>query len=127
MPWMHRALPQVIALVERDPARTLFTRFIPAARSGQGIGMWRHYYERWSDMTLERLGPSVVDLVPELRAFAPPARVFDKSVYSPWTGTDLAQRLRSEGTDTLVITGGETDVCVLATVLGAVDWGSGSW
>jgi nicotinamidase-related amidase len=25
--------------------------------------------------------------------------------------------------NTLVITGGETDVCVLATMLGAIDWG----
>ena len=29
----------------------------------------------------------------------------------------------SDGVDTLVITGGETDICVLATVLGAVDLG----
>ena len=27
------------------------------------------------------------------------------------------------GVDTVIITGGETDVCVLATVIGAVDWG----
>jgi len=31
--------------------------------------------------------------------------------------------LRDQGIDTLVVTGGETDVCVLATVLGAVDLG----
>jgi nicotinamidase-related amidase len=31
--------------------------------------------------------------------------------------------LTGSGTDTLVITGGETDVCVLATVLGAIDRG----
>ena len=32
-------------------------------------------------------------------------------------------RLRRRGVDTLVITGAETDVCVLAAVLGAVDRG----
>ena len=31
--------------------------------------------------------------------------------------------LRGMGTDTLIVTGGETDVCVLATALGAVDRG----
>ena len=31
--------------------------------------------------------------------------------------------LRGAGVDTIIITGGETDVCVLATMLGAVDWG----
>ncbi len=47
-----------------------------------------------------------------------------KHVYSPWTGTlDLHQQLRGDGIDTVIITGGETDVCVLATMLGAIDWG----
>ena len=32
-------------------------------------------------------------------------------------------QLRDAGVDALVITGGETDVCVLATMLGAIDWG----
>ena len=32
-------------------------------------------------------------------------------------------QLRDAGIDTLLITGGETDVCVLATMLGAIDWG----
>jgi nicotinamidase-related amidase len=32
-------------------------------------------------------------------------------------------QLRDAGVDTLVITGGETDVCVFATMLGAIDWG----
>ncbi|MEY9595598.1 hypothetical protein ABIF74_000288 [Bradyrhizobium japonicum] len=44
-------------------------------------------------------------------------------MYSPWTGSDLHSQLPSAGVDTVVVTGDETDVCVLATVLGAVDWG----
>jgi nicotinamidase-related amidase len=123
MPWLRRVLPAIVALVERDPTRSLFTRFIPASRPGEGAGMWRAYYKRWSGMTLEHMGAHMVNLVPELALFTPPARVFDKRVYSPWTGTDLAQRLSAEGVGTLVVSGGETDVCVLATVLGAVDWG----
>jgi nicotinamidase-related amidase len=35
----------------------------------------------------------------------------------------LDQLLRARGIDSLVVTGAETDVCVLATVLGAVDRG----
>jgi nicotinamidase-related amidase len=74
-------------------------------------------------MTIEQLGPEMVGLVPDLAAFVPPARIFDKHVYSPWTGSDLHQQLRGAGIDTVIITGGETDVCVMATVLGAIDWG----
>ena len=74
-------------------------------------------------MTLQHLGVEMVELVSDLAKFAPPARIFDKHVYSPWTGTDLHDLLRCEGTDTVIITGGETDVCVLGTMLGAIDWG----
>jgi nicotinamidase-related amidase len=85
--------------------------------------MWRHYYERWGSMTIQELGADMIGLVPELAKYVPPARLLDKHVYSPWTGSDLHQQLRGAGIDTVVITGGETDVCVLATVLGAIDWG----
>ena len=51
------------------------------------------------------------------------ARVFDKPVYSAFAGHKLHQHLQDRGTDTLVVTGSETDVCVLATVIGAVDHG----
>jgi nicotinamidase-related amidase len=123
MPWLGRVLPNILAITSAHPERTIFTRFIPARRPGQGAGMWRHYYERWSTMTIEQLGPEMVDLVPELARFVPPARTYDKHVYSPWTGSDLHQQLRSAGIDTFILTGGETDVCVLATMLGAIDWG----
>lgn len=122
-PWMERVLPVVIGLCDQKAERTCFTRFIPASRVGEGEGTWRGYWARWPGMTIERLGVDRVDLVPALAAFAPPARVLDKRIYSPWPGTGLDEALRSGGVDTLVVTGAETDVCVLATVLGAVDLG----
>jgi nicotinamidase-related amidase len=64
-----------------------------------------------------------VDLVPALAALVPPAEVVDKHVYSPWVDSGLQTRLRERAADTVVVTGSETDVCVLATVLGAVDRG----
>ena len=123
MPWLPRVLPKIVSIVSAHPEKTIFTRFIPARRPGQGVGMWRHYYERWGSMTIDQLGPRMIGLVPELEQFVPPARKFDKHVYSPWTGTDLHQQLRGAGIQTVINTGGETDVCVLATVLGAVDYG----
>lgn len=65
----------------------------------------------------------MVELVPELAPFAPPALVLDKKVYSPWFQPELEAELGRRGTDTVIVTGGETDVCVLAAVLGAVDRG----
>ena len=123
MPWLERVLPNIVAITSGHPERTVFTRFIPARKPGQGAGMWRHYYERWASMTIDRLGPDMIELVPALMKFVPPAKMFDKQVYSPWTGSALHTHLRDAGIDTVVITGGETDVCVLATMLGAIDWG----
>jgi nicotinamidase-related amidase len=123
MPWLPRVLPNIVAITSAYPERTIFTRFIPARKPREGAGMWRRYYERWGSMTVEQIGPEMVDLVPDLARFIPPARTFDKHAYSPWTGTDLHLQLKNAGVDTVIITGGETDVCVLATMLGAVDWG----
>lgn len=74
-------------------------------------------------MTTRELAPGLLDLMPPLARHVPPASIFDKTVYSPWLGTDFETVLERRGADTVVVTGGETDVCVLGTVLGAVDRG----
>ena len=62
-------------------------------------------------------------LLSELAAFTPPAILFDKRTYSPWIDGRLNALLREHDVETLAITGGETDVSVLATALGAIDLG----
>jgi len=42
MPWLERVLPNVLSITSTHPERTIFTRFIPAQKPGQGAGMWRH-------------------------------------------------------------------------------------
>jgi nicotinamidase-related amidase len=74
-------------------------------------------------VTLARIDPVLIELVAPLARFVPPAEVLDKRVYSPWTEGHLDDLLRGSEVDTLIVTGGETDVCVLATVLGAIDRG----
>lgn len=123
LPWAARVMPRIERLCQHRPDRLAFTRFIPAAAAGEGRGAWGRYWTRWASMTLEALDPAMVDLALPLQAFVPPGRLIDKPVYSPWLTSDLDAALSRGGVDTLVITGGETDVCVLATVLGAIDLG----
>jgi nicotinamidase-related amidase len=123
VPWAQKVLPAIEELTARHPQQTLFTRFIPAARPGDGPGMWGQYYRRWAEVTLANIDVDLVGLMPALARFVPPARVLDKHVYSPWTEGQLDSLLKGSKIDTLIITGGETDVCVLATVLGAIDRG----
>jgi nicotinamidase-related amidase len=122
-PWMRRVLPAVTAIVGRRPERTIFTRFIPPADPEDVGGAWRRYFERWRDMTRRRIDPRLLDLVPPLADFVPPATVLDKPSYSPFHRTALARSLVERGCDSLIVTGAETDMCVLAAVLDAVDLG----
>ncbi len=81
------------------------------------------YYMKWWMMTGEHLPSEMIELVQPLADLMPPARVFDKQVYSPWIGGRFHAALTDEQVTTLVVSGGETDVCVLATTLGAIDLG----
>ena len=122
-PWMARVLPNVERIVRRDPARTVFTRFIPARNADAAEGTWRRYYRHWHGMTLDALDPAMMELMPPLADYLPLAEVIDKTSYGPWLDGALDRCLARRGADTLVVTGGETDVCVLGAVLGAVDRG----
>ena len=122
-PWAECILPVIVELCEARPDRVWFTRFIPAANPADAVGAWVGYWEHWSSMTLEALDPGLIDLAPPLQRFARHERVVDKRAYSPWFGAALHEKLQQAGVDTILITGAETDVCVLAAVLGAVDLG----
>jgi nicotinamidase-related amidase len=123
VPWLPRVLPQVSELARRHPERTVFTRFIPPQQPEEMPGAWRDYYRRWYVMTQQHIDPRLLDLVEPLAALVPPAHVCDKAVYSAFGNPKLLPWLRTRGYDTLIISGGETDVCVLATVMAALDAG----
>jgi nicotinamidase-related amidase len=122
-PWMQRVLPAVVRLVERAPDRTVFTRFITPADAREMPGCWRAYYQKWPQALRAQLGGSQLQLVPALRDFTPPAVVLDKMVYSAFATGQLPALLSERNVGTLVVTGSETDVCVLSSVLDAVDFG----
>jgi nicotinamidase-related amidase len=120
---MSRVLPVVSELAGRHPERTIFTRFIRPKRPSDMPGMWQRYYTRWKEATRERLDPALLELLPALAKLCPLAEVLDKTLYSAFSNPQLLELLRAKEADGLIITGSETDVCVLATVLAAVDLG----
>lgn len=121
--WMPNVLDEVLEVTSRFPERTMFTRFIPPSSPDEVPGMWRDYYEKWPMMTRARIDPGLFDLIADLKRYVPPARIFDKTTYSPWIDGRLHSVLSHQGVGTLVLTGGETDVCVLASIFGAIDLG----
>lgn len=121
--WAERVLPKVQKLSGYRPAATVFTRFIPARRPDEAVGAWRDYYERWSAMTLEQLEPSLLDLAPPLQEFVPPALTLEKEAYSAFHAAELSVHLVGRKIETVIVSGLETDMCVLSTVLDAIDLG----
>jgi nicotinamidase-related amidase len=122
-PWMERVLPVVAEIAGRYRERTIFSRFITPQTPDQRPGQWQRYYQRWKAATREHLQPGQLELVPELARFVPPAHVVDKPAYSAFYLSGLGAFLQDKGVRCLVVTGAETDVCVLSTVLDAVDRG----
>jgi nicotinamidase-related amidase len=111
------------ALASRYPERTVFTRFIPPERLEQMPGMWRRYYARWRVASRKILPVELLELMPPLAALCPPATIIDKDTLFRLRRTRLINHLRRREADTLIVSGSETNVCVLATVLDAVDIG----
>jgi nicotinamidase-related amidase len=122
-PWLPKVLPQCVALVRHRPNATIFTRFVTPDTAEAAEGAWRDFYRRWPETTRAEIDPALLELVPELVHFAPPAPVFDKPVYSAFAGRRLVAHLREREIDTVILSGAETDVCVLSSALGAVDHG----
>ena len=121
--WMEQVRPQIEEISGRYADVTVFTRFVPPIRGAEAPGAWRQYFEKWSMMTREHLPHEMVDILPIFRRMVPPAQVFDKRAYSPWADGRLHQQFQREYVEGIVLTGGETDVCVLATAFGAMDLG----
>lgn len=122
-PAVTEILPNVLKLCQAFEGRTLFAKFMVPEHPDHAQGRWQAYYKRWSMLTTHRLDPSFQDLVAPLFEIAPAHAVVEKPTYSVFQVPGFADRLRSEGVERLVFTGVETDVCVLASVFGAVDAG----
>lgn len=123
VPWLPRVLPIVLEISARHAKRTVFTRFAPPETPQAAEGAWQAYYMNWPQMTRSALDPGLLDLVEPLAKLVPPARMIAKPANSAFSRPGFAAALKRRGIKTLVVTGGETDVCVLATVMQAIDLG----
>ncbi len=122
-PAVSRILPAVEECVAWAPERTVFTRFLTPSGIEDAKGQWRRFYADTPSMLASRLPPEVFEIVPALRAYVPPATVVDRFVYSVFASSRLREILYDRRPDTLIISGVEVDVCVLASLIDAIDFG----
>ncbi len=123
VPTLPEILPAIETLVRAHPAQTVYTRFLTPQSAADAEGDWQNFYMRWPTVTLDRLKADMLDLVAPLSALAAPDAIYDKTVYSAFSNPAFVAALARRQADTLVLTGVETDVCVLATAFDAVDHG----
>jgi nicotinamidase-related amidase len=116
-------LPNVLCLAKVFDARTLFAKFMVPLAPHHANGRWRVYYERWSMLTTDKMDPAMQDLIAPIAALATSTTMVEKTTYSIFGAGGFEQGLRDAGVDTLVFSGVETDVCVLASVFDAIDAG----
>lgn len=117
------ALPAAVAVTRAMPERTVLTRFITPLTLADAHGVWHRYYERWRDVVQDCMPREMLDLVPELAGFVPPATVIDKPTYSAFRAPAFCELLDARRPEALIFTGVETEICVFATLWGAIDRG----
>ena len=126
-PWHTPALagilPNVRRLAEAFAGRNHFAKFMVPPSAEAACGRWQAYYQRWAEVTTSRMDPAMLDVVAPLRDLVEPERVIEKPTYSFLQVPGVRERLQRAGARTLVFTGVETDVCILAGVFDAVDAG----
>ncbi len=113
LPGVRDLLPAIIQLTEAYGDDVAYSRHVPPADGGHGA--WKRFYENWKELDED---PSNWDLMPELAGR--PGIHAAKSTYSVFGAPELRALLDR---DELVLCGVETDCCVLATALEAIDRG----
>lgn len=119
---IHDIVPAISRLAAAKPRQTLWTRFISAHSAEAAEGSWAALYRLWPGATLSA-GAEMGILPTLLPLVAGEQAVFDKPTYSGFHNPAFTAELKRRRADTLILTGVETDVCVLATLIEAVDRG----
>lgn len=123
VPTLEAILPNVRRLIDHRPDRALYTRFVTPVAAPHARGHWQLFYRHWPQVTQERLPAHYADLVAPLAGSAPQEAQIDKDGFSAYTGPKFGPALARLGCGAMVLSGVETDVCVFATALEAVDRG----
>src|SRR5437763_1414272 len=130
VPAARESVPRIRTLIDAFRAKgrpVIFTEFVYSETAPLLVGALHPEHQRAVPGALRGFGrpssscheddPSVVTVA--ALAPRPDELVIRKRWYDAFAGTPLDGALRARGIDTLVVTGTMTDICVLATVVGA--------
>ena len=126
-PWFcsetNKILSPIKEIIQQFPQNTWFSRFMTPNNPQEFSNSWRRYYEHWKVVTQERIDPDLLDIEQTLLKESIQPKIFEKYSYDTFKNPDLNNALKENAVSTLILTGVETDVCVLSTALSGVDLG----
>lgn len=123
IPAIAEVVEPILALARAHPRETIFTRFMTPPTVDSAVGDWQRFYARWRSVLRDRMDAAMFDLMEPFAKLVPPGEVCDKTTFSAFANPAFAASLARREAQTLVLSGVETDVCVLATAIDAVDRG----
>ncbi len=115
------ALPAAREITAAKPRQTIFTRFLCPREPGEVAGQWQRLYAHCPEMM--RLDPRLFAIVSELSRLSPEATTIDRHVFSIFASEQFRLELLARHPRTLIFSGVEADVCVLASIFSAIDVG----
>ena len=123
-PWSSPKLMSIIPNIEKiiktiGKRNVIFTRFVPPKRWQDHIGSWRTYYRLNRSITRENISEESFKIVDELQPYISKQSLADrKKSSSIFTYGGFQTKIKLKPAKFVVFVGIETDYCVLA---GAVD------
>lgn len=123
VPTIAEVTEPILGLARAHLPDTIFTRFMTPPTIESATGDWRRFYARWRSVLGDRMDAAMLDLMEPFVGLVPPAEICDKTTFSAFASADFVASLTRRNARTLVLSGVETDVCVLATAIDAVDRG----
>lgn len=123
VPELPTIVPPILRLIDAHPRETLFTRFITPREPEEADGQWRLYYRHWRSVTLARMDPALLNLIAPLAEQARPEAILDKNSHGGFESPAFAEAIARYQASAMVLTGVETDVCVLALAFALTDRG----
>ena len=114
---------KLIEFARRGGMPIIFTKFV-AGKKPTLVWNWSPEIESGHNCVrgFERYYPDInkkeqcTDIIDELKPLSPEDYIVEKYNYSSFCNTNLIDILRSEGADTVMVTGTVTQLCVLSTV-----------
>ncbi len=114
IPSFSGIIKNISALANFFGASTLFSKHVPPSTSAKGT--WNDFYKNWNYIGSD---PTIWEIATPLKGLN--RMEFAKATYSCFGSPEFLEITRN--TSHLVIAGVETDCCVMATVLDAIDLG----